>query len=310
MEKLSFKVTSLDANQRIDKYIKKQLNLAPASFIYKLFRLKDIKVNNQRVQSNYIIGHGDEISVFLTLEQKKDFYHDYTFSHIALNSDILFEDENIVVIDKTRGLLVHGDINEKDNTLANQVLTYLYDRGEFDPKERGYIPSPINRIDKNTSGLVVFAKKQQVHQELNLALHNNDVSRRYIALVHGHTPKSGTISVALEKDAKRGLVSANPKGKVSLTKYTLIKQYQNYALVDIELETGRSNQIRVHFANLKHPIVGDHKYGVTDQFSQLLLHHNLLKFYNIKGVCHYLENVELTSPLPKDFRKILNDIEE
>ena len=156
---------------------------APASFIFRLFRLKDVRVDNVRVPQEYIIKNGDEITIFLTTEQKNDFIVAYEFTLVRLSSEVIFENEDILVVNKLRGLLVHSDINEQEFTLANQVLTYLHSKGEFDASKRGYIPSPVGRIDKNTSGIVIFAKKQEINQLLAKAFHDNSVDRTYLALV-------------------------------------------------------------------------------------------------------------------------------
>lgn len=310
MEKVIYKISEIDANQRIDKYVKKQLDKAPANFIYRLFRLKDVRVNNKKVDVNYIVNVDDEVSIFLTSEQRQAFITEYHFERVELTSEILFEDANVLVINKTRGVLVHPDINDQINTLSNQVITYLYDKGEFTPNSRSYIPSPINRIDKNTSGIVIFAKKQEINQLLSKALHDNSVEREYVALAHGNLMKCGEISYALSKEEKRGLVSIDEDGKKSLTRYDIIRNIKNYCLLKINLETGRSNQIRVHFASIGHPLVGDHKYGKEDGFKTLCLHHKHIKFYNVTGIGEYLNKITFTAPLPLDFNVVLKRIEE
>lgn len=310
MEKITFQISDLDANQRIDKYLKKQLSRAPANFIYRLFRLKDIKVNGKKVNPEYIINANDEITIYLTAEQKSDFIQEYHFVNVELTSPVIYEDENILVVNKLTGILVHADINEQDNTLTNQVLSYLATKDQFDPTNRGYIPSPINRIDKNTSGVMVFAKKQEIHQELSKALHDNQVKRRYIALVHGAIHGSGTIEKKLQKEHERGLVEINEEGRNAITHYKVLHNFQNHTLVDVLLETGRSNQIRVHFSSINHPLVGDQKYGKIDGFKYLCLHHYSLTFYNMKGTAAYLNQRELEAPLSEEFKSTLTRIEE
>lgn len=311
MEKLIFKITEIEANQRIDKYLKKQLANAPSSFIYRLFRLKDVKVDNKKVDQNYIIQHGEEISIFLSKQQKEDFIVAYEFKPVPLRADIIFENNDLLAVNKPTGLLVHSDINEQEDTLTNQVLTYLNNKSEFNPANRGYVPSPIGRIDKNTSGLVIFAKKQEVNQLLSKALHDNTVERLYLTLVHGQTDHKGKINYALSKEVNnRGLVFVDERGKPSVTHYKLLKDYGDYSLLEVKLETGRSNQIRVHLAHIAHPIVGDEKYGKRGQFSTLCLHHYKMKFYNMEGTLSYLNDKELSAPLPKDFDQILQEIEE
>jgi len=311
MEKIYFTISQIDANQRIDKYLKKQLANAPQSFIYRLFRLKDVRVNNIRVAQDYIIKDGDEILLFLSAEQKRDFIVEYEFSPVELHSPVIFENEDILVVNKERGLLVHSDINEQHQTLANQVLTYLFNKGEFDPTKRGYIPSPVGRIDKNTSGIVIFAKKQAVNQVLSKSFHDNEVERIYLALVHGNTDKKGTIRYALSKnDDNRGLVEVDEHGKEAVTNFKLLKAFADYSLLEVKLETGRSNQIRVHFAHIKHPLVGDHKYGLNDDVSILCLHSHKTKFFGINAPFEYLNDLQIEAPLLEDMADIINRIEE
>ena len=160
MEKSSFFVTELDASQRIDKYLKKMMPSAPLNFIYKLLRTKDVRVNNKKVPANYILNVDDEIIIFLTSEQKAEFITPYAFFIAEPTFGLIYEDDNILVVNKPAGLLVHPTSAEKVITLTNMVLTYFYKQGRFDPAQRGYIPSPVSRIDEETSGVVIFAKKQ------------------------------------------------------------------------------------------------------------------------------------------------------
>ncbi|HKM02448.1 MAG TPA: RluA family pseudouridine synthase [Bacilli bacterium] len=311
MEKIIYQITEIDANQRIDKYLKKQLPKAPTSFIFRLFRLKDVRVDNVRVPQEYIIKNGDEITIFLTTEQKNDFIVAYEFTLVRLSSEVIFENEDILVVNKLRGLLVHSDINEQEFTLANQVLTYLHSKGEFDASKRGYIPSPVGRIDKNTSGIVIFAKKQEINQLLAKAFHDNSVDRTYLALVHGQTDNRGKIRLALTKNVyNKGLVEVDERGKEGVTNFKLLRAYENFSLLEVKLETGRSNQIRVHFAHIAHPIVGDHKYGIEDDFRTLCLHHHKVKFANMEGPALYLNDLEFVADLPEDIQNILNSLEE
>lgn len=310
MEKLSYKISMLDHNQRIDKYLKKQLPNAPLNFIYRLFRLKDVRVNGVRINEAYILKDQDEVTLFLTAAQKNDFIVPYDFNPSTLKSPILYEDERILVVNKVRGLLIHSDINEQVETLTNQVLTYLSGKNEFDGKERGYIPSPIGRIDKNTSGIVVFAKTLLVNQQLSQALANGEVDRVYLALIHGKVDTKGTLNYALSKESNgRGLVNVDDEGKESITQYKKLKEFDGYSYVEIKLETGRSNQIRVHFAHIGHPLVGDHKYGSHDGFSTLCLHHHKLRFLNLEGDLQYISKLQLSAPLPGDIEQIIKEIE-
>ncbi|MCF0117197.1 MAG: RluA family pseudouridine synthase, partial [Bacilli bacterium] len=161
------KVSLKEENQRIDKYVRKFLNEAPLSFIYKLFRKKDVKVNGHWVKENYIIQENDLVQIYVKDEQLVEFNKPRELEKANLKYQIVYEDENILIVNKPRGLLVHGDSSEKRLTLSNEVLNYLYFKGEYNPRDdHGFVPGPAHRLDRNTSGLVVFGKNLPALQSL------------------------------------------------------------------------------------------------------------------------------------------------
>ena len=156
---LKQKITYKDANQRIDKYVKKYFSNAPLSFIYKLFRKKDVKINNHWVKENYILKENDEISIYVTSSQMEDFIVNQELKKKEFPYQIVYEDKNVLIVNKPRGILVHGDINEKEKTLTNDVLNYLYLKDEYNPRiDIGFTPGTAHRLDRNTAGLVIFGK--------------------------------------------------------------------------------------------------------------------------------------------------------
>ena len=312
---ISLLVTSKDANQRVDKYLKKYLNEAPLSFIYKLFRKKDVKINKHWVKENYILQEGDELSIYVTNEQIKEFNKPKQIEKVNLNHPIIFEDENILIVDKPRGLLVHGDQNEKSVTLANEVINYLYFKNEYDPKDKGFVPAPAHRLDRNTSGLVVFAKNLISLQQLEELFKDKDnIEKHYLALVKGVVDQKLEIDSPLLKDEKTGTVRVSKGGKSALTFVEKVKIYGDFSLVDVQILTGRTHQIRVHLASVNHPVVGDSKYGdfkVNKEFKDLygfenqFLHAYKLKFKKLDGRLSYLSNKEFVSKLPAVEEKLL-----
>ena len=314
-----FKITKKDASQRIDKYIKKVLSDAPLSFIYRLFRVKDIKVNGKRVPISYILNEGDIISIYISDKLLEELSTKKEIVPVKSNIDIVYEDENILIVNKPRGILVHGDINEKRMTLTNQVLNYLYSKNEYDPKnEVGFVPSPAHRLDRNTSGLVLFGKNMLSLQTLfDMFKDKENVSKYYLALLNGHIKEKGEINVPLLKDEKTGIVkvsSLQNGGKSALTKYELVEKYIDKSLVKAKLITGRTHQLRVHFSFINHPIVGDSKYGdfklnkqIEKEFSfkDQFLHAFRIEFHNIEGELSYLSNKSFEAPLPKKEKEIL-----
>lgn len=310
-------------NQRIDKFLKRMLKDAPISFIYKMFRQKDVKVNSKKVSIDYITKIGDEVDIYLKENLLNEFHKEALIRPVKANFPIIYEDSNILIIDKPKGLLVHGDESEKRITLQNMVLNYLKEKREWDPNSiDGFIPSPAHRLDRNTSGIIIFAKNLPSLQQLLLLFRERtQIDKKYTLLVRGETTNKGEINFPLLKDSNTKLVKVVPEskgGKKATTLYKRIKNYQfGYSLVEAELLTGRTHQLRVHFAYISHPIVGDSKYGdfkVNELFEKMyglksqFLHASSFKFKEIDGKLSYLSNKEFVSPLPEKLNDILKSI--
>jgi len=320
---MKYIITENEANQRIDKFLKRMLRDAPVSFIYRMFRQKDVKVNGRKTSIDYILQNGDDVDIYLKPTLLEQFHKEALLRPVKPNFEIIYEDENILVVNKPKGLLVHGDEGEKRITLQNMVLNYLSDKREWDPNDlTGFVPSPAHRLDRNTSGIVVFGKNLPTLQQLlELFRERTEIEKRYTLLVRGLTQTQGEINLPLIKDSEKRLVKVGKieKGaKNALTRYHRIKAYPvGYSLVEAELMTGRTHQLRVHFAAIGHPIVGDSKYGdfqVNDTFENFyglksqFLHASYFKFKNPKGHLEYLSGKEFTSPLPDKEQEILDSI--
>ena len=318
-----YTITNKDCNQRIDKFLKRMLKDAPVSFLYKMFRQKDVKVNGKKANIDYILKEGDAVDIYLKEDLLNQFHKEALLRPVKADFPILYEDDNILVIDKPKGLLVHGDEGEKRITLQNMVLNYLKDKRDWDPDSlTGFIPSPAHRLDRNTSGIVIFGKNLPALQELlTLFRERTQIEKRYTLLVRGTTSERGEINYPLIKDSNKKMVKVGTiqKGaKPALTRFHRIKSYTcGFSLVEAELLTGRTHQLRVHFAAIGHPIVGDSKYGdfkVNENFEKLyglknqFLHASYFKFYKIDGVLSYLSGKEFTSSLPEKEQKILSSI--
>lgn len=320
---IEIKIEEKEANQRIDKYIKKYLSNAPLSFIYKLFRKKDIKVNNHWVNNNYIICEDDVIRIYISEEQLKEFSINKEIKKDDLRYPIIYEDENILIINKPRGILVHGGDKEKRITLTNEVLNYLYFKGEYDPSiNKGFTPAPAHRLDRNTSGIVVYGKTLPALQCLQELFKNKDqIEKIYIALVVGNMNKVINVDAPLLKDSSSGLVkvaSIEEGAKSAHSIFKPIKRYGDYTLVEVKILTGRTHQIRVHAAYSNYPVIGDGKYGnfavnkVVESkyhFTKQFLHAKKLAFKKISGVLHYLSSKEFLAPLSKEEEELLEKLE-
>lgn len=319
-----YKITDKDCNQRIDKFLKRMLKDAPVSFIYKMFRQKDVKVNGKKAQIDYILKEDDVVDIYLKEELLEQFRKESLLRPVKADFPILYEDENILVVDKPKGILAHGDEGEKRITLQNMVLNYLHNKGEWDPNDiSGFVPSPAHRLDRNTSGIIIFGKNLPTLQELlTLFRERTQIEKRYTLLVRGNNiPEKGQIDFPLLKDPKTRLVKVSTiksGAKPALTEYRRLKSYRcGFALVEAELKTGRTHQLRVHFAYIGHPIVGDGKYGdfkVNENFDKMyglknqFLHASYFKFLKIEGRLSYLSGKEIVSPIPEKEKKILDSL--
>ena len=319
---MNFTIDELNANQRIDKVIRRTLNDAPLSFIFKMFRQKDIKVNGKRVNISYITKLGDEVSVYIKEDLLKEFSSNKEVRPVKCDMDILYEDENLLIVNKPKGLLVHGDEGEKRITLHNMFLNYLIAKKEYDPNNvTKFVPGPAHRLDRNTSGIVIFGKNLITLQELlELFRVKTNIEKSYLALLVGQTPQEGKIDYPRLKDNDKGMVKVGriEKGaKEALTTYKVEKKYGNYTLVRAKLVTGRTHQLRVHFQAIKHPIVGDAKYGdykVNKEFEERFnlksqfLHAATFEFKKIEGHLSYMSNKKFEAPLPKKELEILTNL--
>lgn len=313
-------ITKLNAGQKAEKFVKKYLSEAPLSFIYKTFRKKDVKVNGHWVDKDFVLKEGDILRIYVTDAQLEDFKKPRPAVKRDLPYPIAYEDDAVLIIDKPKGLLVYGDKNGVRETLGNAVLDYLLLKGEYDPYS-SFTPSPAHRLDRNTSGLVCYGKTDAALKALTDLFKNRDqIEKRYLALVVGDLAKDGMIDKPLWKNAETGRVyvrSLEKGGKTALTKYHVVKRYGAYTLVECELVTGRTHQIRVHFASIGHPLVGDEKYGdfedcrkvkaLTGLESQFL-HACSITFKDVTGVLSPLNGKTIHSDLPSSLRSVIETL--
>lgn len=265
----SFTITSNDAEQRLDKYLTKSLPGLPQPLLYKYIRKKRIKINGKRADSSTRLLAGDTVELYINDEFFIQPEKRYDFMGASSRLDIVYEDANLLLLDKKAGLLCHPDKREYADTLITRVKRYLFEQGEYDPAgEQSFTPALVNRIDRNTGGIVIAAKNAATLRVLNAKMKNRELHKRYLCLVLGRLEREeATLEGYLFKDEKKNRVyvreSMCPGAKTIRTRYRTLGCRNGLSLVEAELLTGRTHQIRAHFASIGHPLLGDGKYGAN-----------------------------------------------
>ena len=283
-----FIINSNDAGQRLDKFVLKAAKGIGVSLMYKYIRKKSIKVNGKKAEISYKLSEGDIVEMYINDEFFMEKSND--FKEISYNPDltIIYEDENILLVDKKAGVIVHSSEKETRDTLINHVLLYLYKKGEYLPdKESSFTPSLCNRLDKNTGGIVIVAKNAKAQRELYEIIRQRKIKKKYLTMVFGVPKKqTDTLYGYLEKNIGTNTVTVSDKpfgnAKNIITKYSVLDTQKNISLLEVELITGRTHQIRAHLAHIGHAVVGDCKYGRLRNNKELPYRHQTLYSYSLE----------------------------
>ncbi len=283
--------------ERLDAFLAEQVEQLSRSAVKNLINEGQVLVNGAKQKASYHVREGDEISIEIPEPQVLE------LKPRDIPLEIIYQDEDLAVINKPKGLVVHPAHGNWDYTMVNALLYHIKDLSGINGQIR---PGIVHRLDKDTSGVMVVAKNDVAHRSLAAQIKEHSIKREYIALVHGTIKENlGTIDAPIGRskvDRKKMAVIAD--GRPAVSNYQVLERYHNYTLVKVELLTGRTHQIRVHFAYIKHPVVGDPLYGSGKKHFNMdsqALHAHLLGF-NHPRTGKYLE---FTSPLPQYFQDIL-----
>ena len=268
-----FTIGQNDAGQRLDRFLAKAVPLLPASLAQKYIRIKRIKCNGKRVDRDTRLQEGDVLQLYINDEFFDKPREDNAYLTVANPKlNIVYEDENILLVDKRPGLAVHPhDGAEYGRTLIDHIQSYLYQKREWRPREENaFTPALCNRIDRNTGGIVIAAKTAEALRVMNQKIKDREIDKRYLAIVEGTPkPREGSLKGYLFKDAQKNRVyvtdTPQPGSKTCQTNYKTLASAAGLSLVECELITGRTHQIRAQFAHEGHPLLGDGKYGKLDK---------------------------------------------
>jgi len=303
-----FIIAAADDGKKLDKWLIREMPAVGMGMRQKLFRNKCFKLNGRHVKGDARLCKGDVLQIYAGdecfIRPKKE---DPFLSRIRPNLSIIFEDENIIIADKRPGLMAHPDAHEKVNTLITHVQAYLYQKGEYEPG-RDFQPALCNRIDRFTGGIEIIAKTEAAMKILNQKIRDREIEKYYYCITLGSfQKKTGMLDNYIVKNPEMKKVSVSPRmvpgGQRAQTKYRVLAQNNGLNLVECELLTGRTHQIRAQMAHSGHPLLGDNQYGDHRRNEKYGRSFQALYSYKLKfafatdaGILNSLNGMEFTAP--------------
>ena len=310
-------ITKNDANQRFDRFLRKYFENAPLSVIQKNIRKKNFKINGKRAKADMYVYENDIISMYISDQNYNRWLTKTDFKPQDFNLDIAFEDKNIIIMDKKSGLLTHSSSKaDYGNNLVDYMLSYLYKTKQVNKSDKTFNPAVVNRLDRNTAGLVMGAKNANSLRALNKAMRENTIDKYYLTIVKGKIDKEFTVDTTISKNENRNKVKSSKKGSRIITHFRPLETNGKYTLLECELITGKTHQIRFSLAKNNTPIIGDRKYGdkninklVNSRFkinNQVLLAYKL-RFNEIDNL-GYLNGKTIESKQTKDILSLKENL--
>lgn len=280
---IQFEILRQDSGKKLHRYVRQTLPGLPLSGIYKMIRVGRIKINGKKGKNDTVLMAGDQLTIYIAEEEYSQLAKTKPkFQGVPGDLDIVYEDEQLLVVNKPVGLLTHPDETEHKDTLINRALAYLYRQGEISDG-RSFLPATVNRLDRNTSGIVLIGKDSETIRELAKNVREHLVHKQYLAIVWGKLFGEGDIDDPLTRDHMQNITLIDrmekESAKSALTHYRALGTAAGFTLVQIDLISGRTHQIRAHMKALGHPLLGDVKYGGKTAFEveHHLLHAHLVE---------------------------------
>lgn len=310
-------ITKNDANQRFDRFLRKYFENAPLSLIQKNIRKKNFKINGKRAKADTYVYEDDLIAMYISDENYNKWLTKTDFKPTDFNLDIVFEDKNIIIMDKESGLLTHSTSKaDYGNNLVDNMLSYLYKTNQVDKSDKTFNPAVVNRLDRNTAGLIMGAKNANSLRALNEAIRENRIDKYYLTIVKGEINKEFTIDTTISKNENRNKVKSAKDGSRIITHFKPLETNGKYTLLECKLVTGKTHQIRFSLAKNNTPIIGDRKYGdkntnklINDKFkinNQVLLAYKV-HFNEIENL-EYLKGKTYKSHKTKDIMELKDKV--